>query len=131
MQPIPNEQEIFSLPEAEQKKFIEKFNRSISQGKRADKIIADYLEYAVSNFTYDGKTFTATEAFKQQYGNGVSLAILTQAYANLAGLETSFREVSSYPIFKKEKDLVLVSTHFNTKLFDLKKSLKIKTGFKF
>ena len=117
LQPIPNEQEIFSLPEAEQKKFIEKFNRSISQGKRADKIIADYLEYSVSNFTYDGKTLTATEAFKQQYGNCVSLAILTQAYANLAGLETSFREVSTYPIFKKEKDLLLVSSHFNTKLF--------------
>ncbi|GMM85459.1 tetratricopeptide repeat protein [Pseudoalteromonas sp. MTN2-4] len=117
LQPVPNEQDIFSLPDAEQKKFIEKFNSSISQGKRADKIIADYLEYSVSNFTYDGKTFTATEAYKQKYGNCVSLAILTQAYANLAGLETSFREVSTYPIFKKEKDLVLVSTHFNTKLF--------------
>jgi len=117
LQPVPDEQEIFSLPETEQTKFLEKFNISISQGKRADKIIADYLEYSVSNFTYDGKTFTATEALNQQHGNCVSLAILTQAYANLAGLETSFREVSTYPIFKKEKDLVLVSSHFNTKLF--------------
>lgn len=117
LQPVPSEQEIFSLPEAEQIKFLEKYNSSISQGKRADKIIADYLEYSVSNFTYDGKTFTATEALNQQHGNCVSLAILTQAYANLAGLETSFREVSTYPIFKKEQDLVLVSSHFNTKLF--------------
>ena len=117
LQPVLKEQEIFSLPDAEQKRFIEKFNNSISQGERADKIIADYLEYSVSNFNYDGKTFTATETFKQQYGNCVSLAVLTQAYENLAGIEKSFREVSTYPIFKKEKDLVLVSSHFNTKLF--------------
>lgn len=116
-QSVPNEQEIFSLPEDEQAKFLESFNTSTSQGKRADIFIADYLEYSVSNFTYDGKTFTAAEAFNQQHGNCVSLAILTQAYANLAGLDTGFREVSTYPIFKKEKDLVLVSSHFNTKLF--------------
>ncbi|WP_404392206.1 hypothetical protein [Pseudoalteromonas phenolica] len=117
LQPVPSEQEIFSLPEAEQIKFLEKYNSSISQGKRADTFIADYLEKSVSNFTYDGKTFTATEAFNQQHGNCISLAVLTQAYANLAGVETSFREVSTYPIFKKEQDLVLVSSHFNTKLF--------------
>jgi len=116
-QPVPSEQEIFSLPETEQTKFLEKYNQLILKGVRADTAISQYLEGAIDGFTYDGETLTATNALSKQAGNCVSLAILTQAYANLAGVETSFREVSTYPIFKKEKDLMLVSSHFNTKLF--------------
>ncbi|MEQ3512239.1 hypothetical protein ABMY35_02545 [Pseudoalteromonas sp. BZB3] len=116
-QPVPSEQEIFSLPETEQTKFLEKYNQLILKGVRADTAISKYLESSIDGFTYDGETLTATVAFSKQAGNCVSLAVLTQAYANIAGIETSFREVSTYPIFKKEKDLMLVSSHFNTKLF--------------
>ncbi|RXE93269.1 tetratricopeptide repeat protein [Pseudoalteromonas phenolica] len=117
LEPVPNEKEIFSLPKAEQAKFLEKYNQLILKGVRADTAISQYLESSIDGFTYDGETLTATDALSKQAGNCVSLAILTQAYANLAGIETSFREVSTYPIFKKEQDLLLVSSHFNTKLF--------------
>jgi len=117
LEPVPNEKEIFSLPKAEQAKFLEKLNKLMQKGVRADTAISQYLDNLVSGFTYDGETLTARDSVSKRAGNCVSLAILTQAYANLAGIETSFREVSTTPVYKREQDLLLVSTHFNTKLF--------------
>lgn len=122
LQPVPTEEEIFFLPESEQKKFLSKYNKYISKGIRADRAISLYLESAIDDFTYDGETYIAEDAYKKQHGNCVSLAILTQAYANIVGVETSFREISTYPIFKKEQDILLVSSHFNTKLIAPKES---------
>ena len=119
---VPSEEEIFALPKAEKSKFLAEYNEYISQGLRADKAIERYLDSTMGYFSYDAETFTASESQSKQQGNCVSLAILTQAYANVAGVETGFREVSTYPIFKKEQDLLIVSTHFNTKLYAPKES---------
>lgn len=114
---VPEESEIFKLPAAEQQRFLARYAEFLAQGLRADVAISKYLERSVSGFTYDGETLTANQALIKQQGNCVSLAILTQAYASLAGIDTTFLEVSTYPIFKKQHDLMLVSSHFSTKLF--------------
>ena len=115
--PVPSENDIFSLPDSEKATFLLYYNQYLEQDIRADKAIYQYLEKYVSNFTYDGETFTAIETLKNKKGNCISLAILTQALAKIVNVETSFREVSTYPIYKKEQDLLLVSSHFSTKLF--------------
>ena len=50
-------------------------------------------------------------------GNCISLAILTQAYAQLAGLKTSFQAVSSEPVYSKQSNIVYISGHFRTKVY--------------
>ena len=97
------------------------YDQRLKEGIRADLAIYQFLEKYVSNFTYDGSTFTALDTLKNKKGNCISLAVLTQALAKVANIETSFREVSTYPIYKKEQDLLLVSSHFSTKLFAPKK----------
>ncbi|WP_081310694.1 tetratricopeptide repeat protein [Pseudoalteromonas luteoviolacea] len=116
VQPTIEESEIFLLPQQEQRKFLAHFNKQVEQGIRPDKVVFNYLEQRLDNFTYDGATLTAQESLTRNEGNCISLAILTQAYANLAQIETTFREVGTIPVFRKDNNTILISNHFRTKL---------------
>ncbi|KZN37417.1 hypothetical protein N480_15015 [Pseudoalteromonas luteoviolacea S2607] len=115
-QPTIEESEIFLLSEQEQQKFMAYFNEEVNRGIRADKAVFNYLEQRLDQFTYDGETLTAQESLTRNEGNCISLAILTQAYANLAQVETTFREVGTIPVFRKDNNTILISNHFRTKL---------------
>lgn len=110
-------EDIFSLPLTEQTKFASYHQNAMLQGVREDRIIANYLDSKLSNFTYDGATLSASQSLAKNEGNCISLAILTQAYADLINLETGFREVASIPVYKKVDNTLLVSNHFKTKLY--------------
>jgi len=42
-------------------------------------------------------------------GNCISLAVLTQSYAQTLGLKTSFQEMTSEPVYAQEDNLVYVA----------------------
>ncbi|KAF7767711.1 hypothetical protein PCIT_a3790 [Pseudoalteromonas citrea] len=115
-QPTPEVTDIFSLPLAEQNRFFAYQQKALEQGIRQDRVIPAYLKNKLASFSYDGATLSATQTLNQDQGNCISLAILTQAYANLIGIETSFREVASIPVYKMSGQTLLISNHFNTKL---------------
>ncbi|NOU51227.1 hypothetical protein HG263_11885 [Pseudoalteromonas sp. JBTF-M23] len=115
--PVTQEARIFMLPEHEQRDFKEYAQQAQEKQVRVDRIIADYLESRISNFSYDGATLTASEVVQRNEGNCISLAILTQAYANLLGVQTSFSEVASIPVYKQQNQTILISHHFKTKLY--------------
>ncbi|MBE0369909.1 tetratricopeptide repeat protein [Pseudoalteromonas aurantia] len=116
-QAVIPEADIFLLPTAEQVQFHAYHQDALTKGVREDRIIANYLNTKLNEFTYDGATLSAAQTLVQDEGNCISLAILTQAYANLIDVETSFREVASIPVYKKTERTLLVSNHFKTKLF--------------
>lgn len=115
-QAIQSEKDIFKLPENEKANFLNRYNALVAQGERPDKAIYQYLEKSVENFTYRGDTLTAPETLIKESGNCISLAILTHSYAQAAGIETNFKEVSTFPVFQREDNVILVSSHFSTKL---------------
>ncbi|TQF72504.1 tetratricopeptide repeat protein [Pseudoalteromonas luteoviolacea] len=110
------EADIFALPKHEQDNFLAYYDNELKRGIRPDKAVFKYLEHRLDSFTYDGDTLTAQESLQRNEGNCISLAILTQAYANLAQVETTFREVGTIPVFRKNNNTILVSNHFRTKL---------------
>ncbi|WP_052262261.1 tetratricopeptide repeat protein [Pseudoalteromonas luteoviolacea] len=122
--PTINEQQIFDLPKYERDKFLAFYHNALAQGVRPDKAIFKYLENRLDNFTYDGETLTAKESLTRNEGNCISLAILTQAYASLAKVDTTFIEVGTMPVFRKNKDTILISNHFRTKLLAPEKPLQ-------
>jgi hypothetical protein len=115
-QPTYSVEAIFALPPAEQDRFLHYHLNALSNGVREDRIIASYLEDKLKHFTYDGATLSAAQTLTEDKGNCISLAILTQAYANVIGIETSFREVASIPVYRMTGQTLLISTHLNTKL---------------
>ncbi len=109
--------ELFALPIDEQQQFLDYFTLRQGGYLRDDQILYHYLENKLTNFNYYSETLTASETIQKQKGNCISLAILTQAYAQLAGLKTGFQSVSSEPVYSKESNIVYVSGHFRTKVY--------------
>jgi len=115
---IISEQSLFELTPKQQAKFLAFFERKVLTGKLKHEAISDYLLQHLNNFTYYGDTLTAQEAFEQNKGNCMSLAILTTALAKLVGVESGYREVITSPVYEKHNNLILSSIHVQTKLFD-------------
>jgi tetratricopeptide (TPR) repeat protein len=113
----PSQASIFKLPDAEKKRFLTYVYKQLQMQTRADEIVFNYLESELSNFQYHGDTLTAQQTLDLSHGNCISLAILTQSYANELNLETSFQEMSNEPIYAKKNGLVYVSNHFRTKIY--------------
>lgn len=114
---LETENQIFSLNEEQQQKFLEYYQKAIARGVPANQVISNYLLDKLSNFTYYGHTYTASDAMTYQRGNCMSLAILTTALARLVGIESAYREVLTLPVFEKKNGLLLSSRHVQTKLF--------------
>ena len=114
---ITSEQELFSLSLEQQQQFLDYYNRALVQGHDKNQIIRNYLLNKLSNFTYYGETYTASQAMTNLQGNCMSLAILTTALARLVGVDIAFREVLTLPVFEKQNNLVMSSIHVQTKLF--------------
>lgn len=117
LQPVPTEQAIFKLPSSEVDTFIAYVDTQRQNDLTDDIILYNYIERGFSNFSYHGDTLTAQQTLELAHGNCISLAILTQAYANLIDLETGFQEMTSQPVYAKEGNLVFIANHFRTKLY--------------
>jgi Tfp pilus assembly protein PilF len=80
--------------------------------------VYDYLESSTMNFGYQGDTYTAEEALRKTSGNCLSLAILTTALAQLAGVETGYQLVDSVPIFESQGNVIFRGQHVRTRLYE-------------
>jgi len=112
----PSESSIFELPDDEKEKFIAYANEKLVD-TRADRVIFNYLQNQLTNFKYHGDTLTSAQTLNLSHGNCISLAILTQSYAQLLNLETSFQEMTSAPVYAKENNIIYVANHFRTKVY--------------
>jgi Tfp pilus assembly protein PilF len=116
-QTTPSEKVIFELPEAEKARFLAFVTKQQTANIRSDRIIYNYLENQLSNFKYHGDTLTSSQSLNLAQGNCISLAVLTQSYAQTLGLKTSFQEMTSEPVYAQEDNLVYVANHFRTKVY--------------
>jgi len=115
---LTTQAELFTLSPTQQQTFLNYYHKKLAAGQAAHEIVSDYLFNYISNFTYYGKTYTASQALALGKGNCMSLAVLTVALAQLVDLEFDFREVNTMPMFEKHGNLLLSSTHVQTRLFD-------------
>lgn len=117
-QALISERELFQLTPAQEHEFLAHFERVSLQGKQPNEVLSEYLTYRLPNFNYYGDTYIATQAMSLNQGNCMSLAILTTALAKVVGIEFGYREVHTMPIFEQKNNLLLSSSHVQTKLFD-------------
>ncbi|NUZ12326.1 hypothetical protein HUZ36_16200 [Pseudoalteromonas sp. McH1-7] len=115
-QPVVSEQAIFSLPQSEVQALWQYVEKHKNSDITIDELLGNFLQNKIGDFSYDGATFIAKDALSQRSGNCISLAIVSQAYANVLGIKTSYAKVDSYPVYQKNKSFVLTSSHFKTKL---------------
>ncbi|MDX2416670.1 MAG: tetratricopeptide repeat protein [Xanthomonadales bacterium] len=110
--------DIYQLSEMQQSNFQVYFNHPSRRDVPAHQRVYEYLESTTMNFGYQGDTYAAEEALKKASGNCLSLAVLTTALAQLAGVETGYQLVDSVPVFESRGNVVFRGQHVRTKLYD-------------
>jgi Tfp pilus assembly protein PilF len=115
---LANESDIFILNTTQQNIFKALVADKIAQGFKLHKALEAVIIRSLSNFTYYGETYDAERTMENNTGNCMSLAVLTTAYAKLLGLDFSYREVNTIPVFDKKNNLILRSSHVQTVIYD-------------
>ena len=116
--------DIYQLSEMQQNAYQVYFNHPSRQDMPAHQRVYDYLESSTMNFGYQGDTYTAEEALRKTSGNCLSLAILTTALAQIAGVETGYQLVDSVPVFESQGHVVFRGQHVRTKLYEARQNDK-------
>jgi len=117
-QQINMSDDIFYLTTVQKKELLTQVNKRIALGKPKHIALYEVLQSRLSNFTYYGETYKAEAGVRLNKGNCMSLAVITGAFAEVIGLEYSFREINTLPIFDKQNNLILSSSHVQSLLYD-------------
>jgi len=115
---IPTEQNIFFLSTDSHSEFRRDFDAERQISNPRYQRVADFVESFTVGFVYYGETYTAEESYTLQAGNCLSLAIMTTALADLAGVETRFQLVDSVPVFSVTGSLSFKQRHVRVFLHD-------------
>ncbi|GEA13532.1 hypothetical protein KUL49_39070 [Alteromonas sp. KUL49] len=115
---IPTTESILALNEQHSSIFLSYYNDPATASIKPNLRIYRFLENQLDQFDYLGETLSAQSSLERGGGNCITLAILTTAYANLVGLELSYQESQSVPIFNKQGGFETLSTHVTTRIYD-------------
>lgn len=115
--PVPTVDDLFRLSEQQQAEFLSFFNASEQQHLAPNERLQKFLSGLLIGFHYQGHNYTATEAYRLKQGNCISLAVLTNALARLAGVDISFQQVVSSPVFDVKGDWFVSADHVRTFLY--------------
>ena len=110
--------EIHELSDEQALEFGRYLNDPRNQNEPTHTIVSDYLQTITDNFTYHGKTYTASETLDKSAGNCLSLAILTTALAKVAEVEIAYRLTDSLPVFESRGNHIRRELHVRSSLYD-------------
>jgi Tfp pilus assembly protein PilF len=111
-------EDLHRLTPAQQAHFLAYFNDPSRAGIPAFRRLYAYLETMVQDFQYQGDTLPASEALARQTGNCLSLAMLTTALAQVAGVEIGYQMMEDQPVFEYQGNTVRKGVHVSTILYN-------------
>jgi len=112
------QESLFALTASQQSIILIAVEKKQQQGLKLHQALDEVLQSKLANFTYYGETYNAEMAMRLNKGNCMSLAVLTTAYAKLLGVEFSYREVNTLPVFEKKNNFIVSSSHVQTIIYD-------------
>lgn len=115
---IPAADDLFALPEADQRAFLAFFGGAEQSATPAHERIYHYIAQTTADFDFHSETRTAAETLAASAGNCLSLAILTTALARLGDVDTGYLLVDSTPVFERRGGVVSKGIHVRSILYD-------------
>ncbi|MDO9477344.1 MAG: tetratricopeptide repeat protein [Pseudohongiella sp.] len=115
---MPTPLEIHTLDEDQQTNFLQYFHDPARAAVPEYQRVADYVYIQIRNFGYQTDTFTASDTLQSNSGNCLSLAIVTTAFAQLAGVETAYQLMDAEPVFEFHGTTVEKGVHVRTLLLN-------------
>ncbi|MGX5202949.1 tetratricopeptide repeat protein [Aliikangiella sp. IMCC44632] len=114
--------DIFQLSEPQITAFYKYLKSPQNKNVPRNKLVSNYLQQRIKGFNYYSETYTAKLAAQNNAGNCMSLAVLTTAYAKLAGVPVGYQLMRTPPVFQKKGSIIFNSQHVRSLLFEDKTS---------
>ena len=80
--------------------------------------IADFLESELADIRFGAGTSSAAETLAQRRGNCLSMALVTRALADHAGVEIDWILTTNNPVYSSDGRVVYNANHVHARLFD-------------
>tara|TARA_R110000824_G_scaffold7892_6_gene35925 strand:- start:40964 stop:42133 length:1170 start_codon:yes stop_codon:yes gene_type:complete len=113
--------DIHLLTPQQEQDFFDYFNdpalRNVEQHVR----LANYLFSSTTNFRYESKTYTASEALALGQGNCMSLAVATSALAKLANIQIEYQLIDSTPVYQLSGSVANKGLHIRSLIYKTEK----------
>ena len=115
---IPARDDIFYLTDEQQAEFLSYFDSHEQAHVDPHKRVTNYLQRFGKVFNYDGDTFNAQTTLSEKSGNCLSMAVLTTALSQVAGVEVGYQLVDSIPVYELDDNLAFKGQHVRSYLYD-------------
>ncbi|WP_430456516.1 tetratricopeptide repeat protein [Rheinheimera sp.] len=113
---VPDLAELSQLTAAQQQDFLSYFHHPRYADQTPEYRLYSYMQNVLAVFQFNGSTTSASEVMRSGSANCVSLALLTKALADLAGIDLRFRATYREPVIDIRGDLLLQATHVRSYL---------------
>ena len=109
--------ELFQLSQKQRTTFLKYYEHPSNWGKPGHQKLANYLKTFARKFNFYSDTLIPTEAFAQQQGNCLSLAMLTTALARIGNIDIGYELMHTPPVYQKRGNTILKSQHVRSVLY--------------
>ncbi|ALZ74853.1 hypothetical protein ATY27_03160 [Rheinheimera sp. F8] len=114
--PVPEMSDLLQLTAAQQQDFLSYFHHPRYADQTPEYRLYSYMQNVLAVFQFSGSTTPASEVMRTGSANCVSLALLTKALADVAGIDVRFRATYREPVIDIRGDLLLQATHVRSYL---------------
>ena len=115
---IPTEDEIHRLTPEQESQFLDYMNNPGFTGLKPSMRLYQYLESITSDYEYEGITGDASRVLDFNSGNCMSLAVLTTALADIAGLEIDYQLMDDIPVYEFNSTIINKGVQIRSRIFD-------------
>ncbi len=110
--------DLHTLTTQQEERFLNYLNHPHNVHTPSHELVYEYLDQFTNRFTYQENTYSASRTYDLRRGDCMSLAVLTTALANLAGVPVEYQLVDSDPVYGLSPNLAVRGVHVRTHLID-------------
>ncbi len=115
---IPSPEQIHQLTPEQIERLLSYMNDPRYQNTARHLRFTSFLKEEMEAYTFERRTLTASQVMAFNAGNCMSLAVLTTALAEVAGLDVGYQLMDDVPVYAFSGSVVTKGVHVRTKVYD-------------
>lgn len=115
--PVSDFSELVALTPAQQAEFLKFFKSGVNSRFEPHRRVYAFLTRHLADTDFQHRTVPASETIQSRSGNCMSLALVTTAYARLAGIDIGWQLADADPVYSSEGSVIYSANHIQTRLY--------------
>lgn len=114
---VPRFDELLALTLPQKQQFLDFYHDHDQARMQPHYRINEYLTQHLSGVEFGNRTLPVAETVERELGNCMSLALVTTAYARLAGVDVGWQLSPAQPYYSSQGTVIYSADHIQTRLF--------------